>query len=499
MAMAERTSPHVVLALDQGGHASRACLVDAHGVILEQVLVPVRTHHGAAGEVEHDAAELAESLRSAATEVLAKLPALCAAPAQPLHLAAAGLATQRSTLVCFERSSGAALSPAISWQDRRNAAWLAGFASHAARVQSLTGLPLSPHYGAAKMRWCLDHLPAVRAAHERKDLQIAPLAAFLMRQLTGHPALVDPANASRTLLWDSARHDWSPELLELFGIESALLPACTRTCGDFGSVGSLPLRAVTGDQSAVPFAFGSPDEQAVYVNLGTGAFLQRPLRDRPIDARPLLSSVLAIDGHGAWYCLEGTVNGAGSAVEAFAADCRIPEALLWRQLEHSSSPLAPPLYINGIGGLGSPYWQPAQPSAFIGEGSSIERFAAVIESIVFLIATNFDCMCRQSSRPRRLLVSGGLSGSDWLCRRLASTLDVPVLRAPQEATVLGVAALAAHGTGERPAPGAAAIAATLRRFEPSELAPAERSALAARRARFDARLAQLHAQPALHA
>ncbi len=508
----------LVLALDQGGHASRACLVDDDGAIRAQATVPIRTRHGPHGEVEHDPEELVESLRSAAGQVLAQLPALSGGAAASLDVAAAGLATQRSTLVCFERGSGAALSAAISWQDRRNADWLAGFAPHAARVQSLTGLPLSPHYGVGKMRWCLDHLAAVRAARLRGQLQIAPLAAFLMQRLTGREALVDPANASRTLLWDSARRDWSPELLELFGIEPALLPACAHTCADFGLLrrdfGSLraddaagigpgiPLRAITGDQSAVPFGFGAPDEQTVYANLGTGAFLQRPLRSRPVDARPLLSSVLAVGPQAAWYCLEGTVNGAGSAVQAFASRCAIPEALLWGQLEQLRGSPALPLYVNGIGGLGSPYWRPQQPSYFIGAGSVVERFAAVVESIVFLLAANLDCMCRLGAGPHRVLLSGGLSGSDWLCRRLASTLDVPVLRTTQEATVLGVAALAARGTsgtsststtgaaGEQVAGSAPAATRALRRFEPSELPAAERAALADRRTRFDAQLAR---------
>ena len=53
------------------------------------------------------------------------------------------------------------------------------------------------------------------------------------------------------------------ELLDLFEIERAWLPVCTSTRGDWGRL-RLPdhevqLRAVTGDQSAVPYATGEPD------------------------------------------------------------------------------------------------------------------------------------------------------------------------------------------------------------------------------------------------
>ena len=123
-----------VLALDQGGHASRACIVGEHGEIIASQQIPIRTAYGSAGEVEHDPDEIVESLRAAAAGVLRS--------AGDVVVDAAGLATQRSTIVCFEQRSGLALSPAISWQDRRNAPWLQSFAAHAPRIGELTGLPL---------------------------------------------------------------------------------------------------------------------------------------------------------------------------------------------------------------------------------------------------------------------------------------------------------------------------------------------------------------------
>ncbi len=475
-----------VLALDQGSHASRACIVDPDRAVLAEAQVPIRTVHGADGQIEHDADEIVASLLSAARAAAAA----ARGRESKLVIAAAGLATQRSTLVCFDRSRRTALSAAISWQDRRNAAWLATFGAHAERVRALTGLQLSPHYGVGKMRWCLQHLPAVQQARRDGTLQIAPLAAYLVARLTAGPARVDPANASRTLLWDSATHDWSTELLQLFDIDRSLLPDCSATHADYGtlrlgepSAGDIALCAVTGDQSAIPFAFGAPDSRAIYINLGTGAFIQRPLLQRPADPAPLLASVLGLTQGTAWYCLEGSVNGAGSAIDAFAARAQADQTSLWAQLERLPAHARVPIYINGIGGLGSPYWRAAQRSYFIGEGTLLERFAAVVESIVLLIAINFDCMRRWGGEPERVLVSGGLSRSDWLCQHLAQCLDVPVLRMAQEATVLGIAALAAAQSLR-----AAGAPPALRRFEPRQLSATGRTALAARRARFEARL-----------
>ncbi len=427
-----------VLALDQGSHASRAVLFDRHGTLLASSKIAIAVHRGSNGEVEHDAGELADSLRQATAQLLTQVPAA--------QIEATALATQRSTVVCFDRRDAAPLSAALSWQDRRNADWLQGFAAHTDLIRARTGLPLSPHYGAAKMRWCLDHLPTVQAAARAGTLCVGPLSAFLVSSLTGGRPLADPANASRTLLWDSARLDWCDKLLQLFGIQRSWLPQCASSRADYGELRiagrQLRLTAVTGDQSAVPFAAGLPDPGTAYINLGTGAFIQRPLHQRPADPAPLLGSVLASLPE-PLYSLEGTVNGAGSAVSWYVTQNNLDEATLWPALEQLPQTAALPLLVNGVGGLGSPWWRAAQPTHFIGAGNTLECFAAVIDSIVLLIAVNFRLLSQAAPPLTRVLVAGGISRSDWLCRRLAAALGVPVQRLDSEASARGAAALAA--------------------------------------------------------
>jgi glycerol kinase len=467
-----------VLALDQGSHASRACLFDEHGALRAVASVDVATQHPGAGLVEQDAAELLASLYAAAEQCLSAAP--------ELRVAAAGLATQRSSLLCCQRQSLTPLSAVLSWQDRRNAQWLATLASHEAQIRTVTGLPLSPHYGASKMRWCLDHLPAVSAARQQEQLSFAPLASWLAARLGGGPLLADPANAARTLLFDSALLDWSPELLKLFGIQRDELPLYTHTDAGYGELSvktlavptRIPLRAVSGDQSAVPFAFGGPDEHTAYINLGTGAFIQRPLAQRPVQSAPLLGSVLAATAERCLYSLEGTVNGAGSAVSWLMAARQLDQATLWPALETMDDNVLLPVFLNGIGGLGSPWWQPQLQSRFDGSGNALECFAAVLESVIFMLAGNFRWLATLGPPLRQVLVSGGMSRSNWLCRRLAATLGVPVLRVAAEATGRGIAALAA--------PQLAALWPPVprERFEPRSM-----SALGGRQARFEALIA----------
>jgi glycerol kinase len=435
-------APGLVLALDQGGHGSRAMLFDAAGRELAAAHVPVPTTRDGEDIVEQNPVELVQSLQVAARDVCES------EAARHQTVVAAGLATQRSTIVCWERSTGRALSDAISWQDRRNATWLERLRPHAAAIREKTGLVLSPHYGASKLRWCLDHIPAVQRAARADDLAAGPLSSFLLaRLLDERPVVSDPANSSRTLLFDPAMLDWSPELLDAFGMDRRHLPRCVPTCHAFGHVTvasrRIALTACTGDQSAAAFAFGSPDRSIALVNVGTGAFAQRAADVRMPLPDGLLRSVLRSDASGAaTYSHEGTVNGAGSAIDWLRDRVALD---LERAL--ASLDVAPdaqvPLFMNGVGGLGAPFWDADFPTEFVGSGDDIRQLVAVVESIVFLLAVNLERM-QQAAPLDRIFISGGLSRADYLCRALADASGLQVDRyAVREATARGVAFLAA--------------------------------------------------------
>lgn len=431
------------LALDQGGHSSRALVFGPDGGLLAQAAVPIGTTHGPGGHIEHDPEELVRSLRAAVAAALEPLPAAT-------RLAGAGLATQRSSMVCWHRRTGEALSPVISWQDRRNAAWLERLAPQAGRIRELTGLVLTPHYGASKMRWCLDHLPRVRAAHAAGELVMGPLASFLAcRLLTGAPRIADPANASRTQLWDLATRDWSPELLGLFGIDRATLPDAVPSRAAHGELptprGPVPLTVLTGDQSAAPFAFGPLDPATAYVNLGTGAFVQRAVPGKLPAAPRLLVSVVWSTATTVEYLLEGTVNGAASALDWLAGQegVAVP-ALLGEAARATATGETPPLFLNGVAGLGSPYWVSALEPRFSGQGSRGARALAVLESIAFLVQANLELIAPHGPPLRRLVITGGLSAEPHLSACLATLAGLPLFRAGDpEATARGLARLVA--------------------------------------------------------
>ncbi len=435
-------SDPLILAIDQGTHASRAVVLDRRGCVISSATQEISLTRPQQDWAEQDGDEMVASV------VTAVDAALRALGERRGDVQAAGLASQRSSCVCWDRRDGRPLSPVFSWQDRRAHRWLQQFEAHGEEVHHKTGLFLSPHYGASKLRWALDHLSAVREARAAGTLCWGPQASFLSyRLLDEHPLMADPQCAARTQLFNLQTRDWDPALLALFGLPEGFLPRCVPTCHHYGTLRSndqaIPLLAVNGDQSAAVFAFGWPEENSAYINIGTSAFVQRVLTQMPEYLPRSLTGIILDDGKTTVYTVEGNVNGAGTALDWLRDELDVPDvvALLEPWLERPGEPL---LFLNGIAGLGGPFWKPEFASRYVGEGEPWQQAVAVVESIVFLLQANSDEMAQYLPPAGRIRVSGGVSRLDGLCVRLAALSGLPVHRREDpEATARGIAYLAA--------------------------------------------------------
>lgn len=421
----------LTLTLDCGGHGIQALLIDDEAEIVAEAFRPVATRIDGV-RVEQEADEILEAMRGVISELVG---------AADRSIAAAGLAVQRGNVLCWDKHSGDALSPVISWRDRRRSSYFAPDREMCRQIQAASGLRVSPYAGAAKLAWCLEQIETVQAARDRGSLCCGPLGAWLVMQLCGGSAAVDDSLAQRSLLWSRARFDWDEALCRVFAVPRQLLPPVRASRSDFGEIRmggqSVPLRLLMGDQNVLPYIDGRPDPTCLSINLGTGAFLLRPMSDQHL-ARRFQLSILDRAGSGV-YALEASVHGAASALEWL--EQRRGEAIPAEDIDAiAASAGTPPLFLNSIDGLGSPWWQDGPEPAFVGavENSAAE-LAAVLESMAFLIRANVDAMSAISGRPERVRVSGGLSRSEQLCRLLASLLGTELLRLRSaEGTALGL-------------------------------------------------------------
>ncbi len=438
------------LAIDLGTHSARAIVFDARGEVLARASRPLGLHRGEEGRVEQDPAEMLEACRELLDEILGR---------HGDRPARVGLAVQRSSVLLWDRESKQALGPVLSWQDTRAADLLEPLRPHEDQVITITGLRLSPHYGASKLAWALTELTGQSNTPPPDRIAMGPLAAWLLanlREPDDGPALVDQVSASRTLLFNLNERQWDAMLLREFGIPADALPDCRPTRHDYGLLRryGIPITAMSGDQNAAVHAEGPLPPGCAAMNLGTGAFLLLPVGDEPRRVPGLLAGILDSDAKGATHIVEGTVNGAGAA-------------LSWAEERWNLEPIGPwldllepdpegPMFFNVVGGLGSPWWRhdleprffdldglplsPEQTDALT--GAAVAR--AVTESIAFLLRANLDRLRTAGLGVHELRASGGLSRSNRFCQGLADLCGLPLLLPEEsEATARGIAWLAA--------------------------------------------------------
>ena len=443
-----------ILALDQGTHASRAVLFTAQGDMLfshsETVaLERIDKHH-----IEQNPEHITRSLQTCIAA------AIEAAAAQRATIQACGLAIQRSSVIAWN-TQGEALSPVLSWQDTRGEAQLDKLRAHQGAIQHISGLPLSAHYGASKLAWLQQHVG------DDNNLRLSPLVSYVLHHLLRTaPCVTDHVNAQRTQLFSLQQRDWSPQLCDWFGVERQRLPACAPVLHDYGKLAALPatLTALSGDQNAAIYSDGELPSDTALINIGTGAFVLQ-LLERYQSSDKQLTGIACSDAQQTQYVREATVNGAGGALQWLQQQhpsIRIEQKLeYWLEQHHN-----PPVFINSVGGLGSPWWSSDIEPHFISADSKDDdslphKAVAIVESIVFMLHANLTIM-RQQQPVTRIRVSGGLSQLDGLCQRLASLTGLVVERGSnQEATARGIAWLAAG----RPAQWASE---TRQRFQPNE-------------------------------
>ena len=444
------------LAIDQGTHASRACLFDEAGELVCEHTKKIKIRRISDSNIEQDANEIVDSVNHVVKKLLHEA-------SNPDEIVACGIAVQRSSVVAW-KNDGTVISPVLSWQDTRGKQQLPALKKHKTEIQQLSGLPLSAHYGASKLHYLLNKAKSQMTTLD--TLRLSPLISYLLFHiLDEHPYIVDHSNAQRTQLFDLSKLSWSSRLTELFNIPIQLLPDCVpvlkRTDTPHGKLlgTKIPVCAISGDQNAAIFGAGLLNPETALVNFGTGAFILRLLTQYQASEKQL-TGIACSDSTTVQYIREATINGAASALTWLEKKHQVNNVLkqlpAWLNETGMNVIKQPPVFINTIGGLGSPWWLNNIEARFIASHRPVKKMpaeqattelatqaVAIIESIVFMVCINLEIM-QSEQNLSRLRVSGGLSQLNGLCQDLATLSGLRIERMKlTEATARGVAWLAA--------------------------------------------------------
>ena len=448
-----------VLSVDAGTTGVTALLVDERAHVVARGYSAFPQHFPHDGWVEHDLGEIWQATLASVRTVL-----LAVAGDDSLVPTAIGITNQRETVCLWDRETLGAARTAIVWQDRRTASLCDRLRPvHDARVRHLTGLRLDPYFSATKLQWICENDPRVWGQVTSGRVAIGTVDSYLMARMSrGMVHATDATNASRTLLFDIHRGEWSAELCGLFGVPMDALPEIVPSFGELGRTDpsvflglDIPMSGVAGDQQAALVGQAGFDVGDAKCTYGTGSFLLANTGSIPVFSTGGLLTTVALgnpDGS-LTYALEGSVFVTGAAVQWLRDGLGIiAKAEDTEALANSVSDSDGVVFVPALTGLGAPYWDPYARGAILGitRGTTRAHLArATLDAIAYSVHDIVDLMRDEGGiHLPRLAVDGGAAANSLLCQLQSNELQTPVERPLElQSTGLGAAFLAGLGSG----------------------------------------------------
>ncbi len=367
------------------------------------------------------------------------------------RVAAIGLTGHMHGTVLID-DRGVPTHPCLTWADTRAVAETRELrVNHERQFRDVTLNEVDVVFTAPKLLWIGRHEPG---ALESARWIVSP-KDLLRARLTGGWGS-DRTDAAGTMLLDVETDEWSSELLEIIGLEPAVMPAVSGSDEVIGVVTDaaatatglpvgVPVVAGSGDIASATLGAGMVQPGQVYVNVGTAAQVLSIHEGLGAPQRYWLAHVspeMSIHS--------STVFGAGLAHAAIARSVPVPGASSMTErfaaldteagkIEFGSEGL---MFIPSLGSADGERESDSTGGSFVGTvASPIHRYRAVLEGISLAIASQippgFDA----------IRVGGGIRRSGLWLGVLSSILETPIEVVDHDASPVGAAMLAGLGIG----------------------------------------------------
>lgn len=469
----------MLIGIDIGTSGTKSVLFDDKGNALASDTVEYPLYQPRNGWAEQDPEDWRNAVCLSVSHVLLK------SGVKAVDIKGIGLSGQMHGLVMLD-GNDKVLRRAIIWCDQRTQAEcdeitkLVGFD----KLIKITANPALTGFTASKIRWVMNHEPELYA----KCRKIMLPKDYIRYMLTGEFA-TEVSDASGMQLMDIPRRKWSDELLELLGIDKALLPEMYESCEISGKV-TVRAAALTGLAPGTPVAGGAGDQAAgavgngivkrgaVSSTIGTSgvvfAYTDKPLIDPHGRVHTFCHAI-----PGAWHIM-GVTQAAGLSLKWFRDNFCQEEIL-----EAEKTGVDPYVIMDGMAekaGIGAhglyylpylmgertPHLDPDCRGVFFGLSAmhtKADMIRAVLEGVCFSLTDCMDIIRALGADASCVRASGG-GGKSQLWRQMQADMfgsEVQALNS-SEGGALGAALLAGVGTGVYSSvPEACEIAVTVRK------------------------------------
>ncbi len=447
-----------VTALDLGTSGCRTFIFDLAGTIIASDYQEWESYFPSPSYVEQDANIWWDSIKKTIERAIIK------SGIDKTDIVSLSVTNQRETIVPVDKE-GNPLHNALVWQDRRTIDQVEFIEKVVGidKIYEITGLTIDPYFSATKILWFKDVKPEIYK-NTHKFLLVSD---FIIHKLTGN-FYTDFSNASRTMLFDINKLQYSDQIASDLGIDLDKMPDALESGVDIGEINTnetvfdKKTLVVTGagDQQSAALGVGVVSPGEIKCTTGTGSFILAYQSHPKFDPeKRVLCSCHAIPG--AWV-QEASIFTTGAVLRWFRdqigyAECAAaqegqdPYNLITAEAEKSSIGANGLLLIPHFVGSGAPHWNPLAKGIIFGLALGHERkdlYRAVLEGVAFEIRKNIEVFKDLGIEPNELMLTGGGSRSDLWNQIITDVLGITCVRnVIEESTSLGAAILAASGAG----------------------------------------------------
>jgi len=444
-----------ILSIDQGTTSSRVVLYNTNFEIFDSIQKEFKQYFPKNGWVEHNPIEIWDDVKFLISKIIKKNSL------RSNQILSIGISNQRETTILWDKKNGKPVYNAIVWQDRRTINLCKSLKRKKLdnKIQKITGLIIDPYFSSTKIKWILDNSDKAKKILKEKNLLFGTIDTWLLWNLTEKKShITDITNASRTMLFDLQKEEWSNELLKIFKIPKILLPKVVSNSYNFGTTNlfgnKIKIGGMAGDQQAAAIGqccFKKGQSKSTY---GTGCFMLMNIGKKfKISKNKLLTTVAYKIDKKKMFCYEGSIFVAGSAIQwlrdkLFFFNDSKETSLLYSKAKIDENLIIIP----ALTGLGAPHWKPNIRGGILGltRDTSISQIVkATLDSIAYQTLELVEAMQKDAGiKIKEIRVDGGMAENDNFLQSIANILQTKIIK-PQniETSSLGVAYLAAMNEG----------------------------------------------------
>ncbi len=395
------------------------------------------------------------------------------AKVKPAQITGIGLSGQMHGSVFVDRR-GKSLRRALLWNDQRTAAECAEIEKRAGGRKKLIGMVSNvalTGFTAPKILWVRKHDPKTYA----RTHKILLPKDYIRLKLTGEYAS-EVSDAAGTLLLDIKKRKWHKGLLEKLKIDTDLMPELYESPEVTGGI-SEAVAKLTGLKAGTPVVGGAGDQPAgavgngivrtgiVSATMGTSGVVFAHA-DEPVpnaegnlqsfchavpDKWCVFGCMLAAGGSFQWLRNTLWADEVAKAQRGKADPGKLYPAMI-KEAEKAPAGCEGLVFLPYLTGERCPYPDPTARGAWVGlttRHGLPHMTRAVLEGITFGMRDQIEIMRKRGVKISEVRLSGGGSASNFWRQLQADMYHAKAVTInTQEGGALGVALLAAVGTGE---------------------------------------------------